>query len=40
VIFILLAGARANDTFDFKFVDGITPTTFNQTVNGIIFPRA
>lgn len=40
VIFILLAGAPSHtDTFDFKFVDGVTPNTFNPTtVNGILWP--
>src|SRR6266567_4086010 len=40
VIFILLAGAPSHiDTFDFKSVDCVTPTTLNpETVNGIVFP--
>src|SRR5215471_13017683 len=39
VIFILLAGAPSHtDTFDFKMVQGVTPTSFNpQTVNGILW---
>ena len=40
VIFILMAGAPSHtDTFDFKMVNGITPTTFNPaTTNGITLP--
>src|SRR5579862_7291848 len=40
VIFILLAGAPSHtDTFDLKFLDGTTPTTFQPaTVNGLAFP--
>jgi hypothetical protein len=40
VIFILLAGAPSHtDTFDFKNVSGVTPTTFNPTtVNGLLWP--
>src|SRR5678815_3848914 len=30
VIFVLMAGAPSHtDTFDFKFVNGVTPSTFN-----------
>lgn len=40
VIFILLTGAISHtDTFDFKMVDGVTPTSFAPaTVNGISWP--
>src|SRR4029079_11776435 len=40
VIFVLLAGAPSHtDTFDFKNVSGVTPTTFNATtVNGTLWP--
>lgn len=40
VVFILLAGAPSHtDTFDFKNVAGVTPSTFApQTVNGILWP--
>ena len=40
VIFILLAGAPSHtDTFDFKMINGTTPTTFNPTtVGGINWP--
>jgi len=40
VIFILLAGAPSHtDTFDFKNIDGVTPTTFKPTtVNGVLWP--
>jgi hypothetical protein len=40
VIFVLLAGAPSHtDTFDFKFVSGVTPATFNPTsVNGNLWP--
>src|ERR1700740_3661668 len=40
VIFILLAGAPSHtDTFDFKNVSGVTPTTFNPTtVNNVVWP--
>src|SRR5205085_5399253 len=40
VVFILLAGAPSHtDTFDFKNVNGVTPTTFNPTtVNGVLWP--
>jgi len=40
VIFILLAGAPSHtDTFDLKFLDGTTPTTFTpDTLNGVRFP--
>src|SRR5947199_3413448 len=40
VIFVLLAGAPSHtDTFDFKNVNGVTPTTFNPTtVNGVLWP--
>jgi Protein of unknown function (DUF1501) len=39
-IFILLQGAPSHtDTFDLKFINGVTPTTFNPTtINGIQFP--
>ena len=39
-IFILLAGAPSHsDTFDLKFIDGVTPTSFAPaTINGIQFP--
>jgi hypothetical protein len=40
VIFILLAGAPSHtDTFDLKFLDGVTPASFApDTINGIVFP--
>jgi hypothetical protein len=40
VIFILLTGAPSHtDTFDLKFLDGITPASFTpDTINGILFP--
>jgi len=40
VIFILLAGAPSHtDTFDFKYLQGTTPASFNpQTVNGVLWP--
>jgi hypothetical protein len=40
VIFILLAGAPSHsDTFDFKYLDGVTPKTFNPTqVNNVLWP--
>src|SRR5262245_41912016 len=40
VIFILLNGAPSHsDTFDFKNVAGVTPTTFApQTIKGILWP--
>jgi len=40
VIFILLAGAISHtDTFDFKMVNGVTPSDFNPTMmNGINWP--
>ncbi|MEO7650456.1 MAG: DUF1501 domain-containing protein, partial [Bryobacteraceae bacterium] len=40
VIFILLTGAPSHtDTFDFKNVDGITPTTFKpESINGVNWP--
>src|SRR5690242_7265754 len=40
VVFILLAGAPSHtDTFDFKNVNGVTPTSFNPTViNGNLWP--
>ena len=40
VIFILMAGAPSHiDTFDFKEVNGVTPTNFNPTnINGIMWP--
>ena len=40
VIFIFLAGAPSSvDTFDLKFVDGVTPADFSpETINGIEFP--
>src|SRR5438270_8833717 len=40
VIFILLAGAPSHtDTFDLKFLDGVTPASFApDTINGILFP--
>src|SRR5450756_2360453 len=36
-IFILMAGAPSHtDTFDFKMVNGVTPTSFNpDTINGM-----
>jgi hypothetical protein len=39
-IFILLAGAPSHiDTFDFKMVPGVTPTSFNPaSVNGVTWP--
>jgi len=39
-IFILLAGAPSHsDTFDLKFINGVTPTSFAPTtINGILFP--
>jgi hypothetical protein len=39
-IFILLAGAPSHvDTFDFKQIDGTTPTDFApDTINGLLFP--
>jgi len=39
-IFILLAGAPSHtDTFDFKMVPGVTPTTFApDTINGVYWP--
>jgi Protein of unknown function (DUF1501). len=40
VIFILMAGAPSHtDTFDFKEVNGVTPTDFNPAnINGITWP--
>lgn len=40
VIFILLAGAPSHpDLFDLKFVEGVTPTTFNPAaVSGLQWP--
>lgn len=40
VIFILLTGAISHtDTFDFKRVDGVTPSSFQpETINGIDWP--
>ncbi|HEY2013310.1 MAG TPA: DUF1501 domain-containing protein, partial [Bryobacteraceae bacterium] len=40
VIFILLAGAPSHtDTFDLKFIDGVTPAAFTPAnTNGILFP--
>jgi hypothetical protein len=40
VIFILLAGAPSHtDTFDFKFINGVTPTAFApDPTNGVAFP--
>jgi len=40
VIFILLAGAPSHiDTFDFKFVPGVTPETFQpETIQGLTWP--
>jgi len=40
VVFILLAGAPSHtDTFDFKMVNGVTPTSFApQTINGVLWP--
>ena len=40
VIFILLAGAPSHtDTFDFKMVNGVTPSSFQPTMmNGINWP--
>src|SRR5262245_41902432 len=40
IIFILMAGAPSHiDTFDFKQVDGVTPSNFNPaTINGIVWP--
>src|SRR5690349_8088644 len=40
VVFILLAGAPSHiDTFDFKMVNGVTPSSFApDTVNGITWP--
>lgn len=40
VIFILLAGAPSHiDTFDFHFVDGVTPDTLApETIDGIVWP--
>lgn len=40
VIFILLAGAPSHtDTFDFKFVNGVTPAaTQPETINGVLWP--
>ena len=39
-IFILLAGAPSHtDTFDLKFINGVTPASFGPTtINGIQFP--
>lgn len=41
VIFILMAGAPSHtDTFDFKMVNGVTPTAFApETINGMDFPK-
>ena len=40
VIFILMAGAPSHvDTFDFKMVNGVTPTSFNpETIGSMYFP--
>ena len=40
VIYILLAGAPSHtDTFDLKFINGVTPGSFNPaTTNGVLFP--
>lgn len=40
VIFILLAGAPSHiDTFDFKLVQGVTPSSFRpETINGVRWP--
>ena len=40
VIFILMAGAPSHvDTFDFKMVSGVTPTSFNpETIGSMYFP--
>ena len=40
VIFIFLAGAPSHlDTFDHKFVEGVTPEDFGtETINGTLFP--
>lgn len=40
VIFILMAGAPSHiDTFDFKMVDGVTPSNFNPTtISGLQWP--
>jgi hypothetical protein len=40
VIFILLAGAPSHvDTFDFKYLDGVTPASFApDTINGVLWP--
>jgi Protein of unknown function (DUF1501) len=40
VIFILTAGAPSHtDTFDFKMINGVTPTSFAPaTINGLAFP--
>jgi hypothetical protein len=40
VIFILLAGAPSNvDTFDLKFLNGVTPSSFTpETINGVLWP--
>ena len=40
VIFILMAGAPSHtDTFDFKMVDGVTPTSFApETIGSMYFP--
>ncbi len=42
VIFVLLAGAPSHtDTFDFKMVNGVTPSAVNpEMVNGILWPTA
>jgi hypothetical protein len=41
VLFILMAGAPSHiDTFDFKMVNGVTPSSFNPTtINGISWPQ-
>jgi hypothetical protein len=40
VIFILLQGAPSQvDTFDFKYLEGVTPASFApETVNGVLWP--
>src|ERR1035437_1498468 len=40
LIFILMAGPPSHtDMFDFKMIDGVTPTAFNPaTINGMYFP--
>lgn len=40
VVFVLLTGAPSHtDTFDLKFIDGVTPATFKpETINGVAWP--